>query len=491
MEQNLGKKLITGTLWVIAARIGLRGLSVISTIVLAWILTPADFGIVAMASIVTTLMIACTEIGMNQVLIYYRDVSRDFYHTAWTIQLIRGMVLGILLLLFSNVLASFFGEQLLIPVFKVLSLVFVLNGLISINVAIFQKEMQFNKEFYYRISTQSICLVCTVLLALWLRNYWAMVLGNIIYALACVVLSFCCAPDRPKLTLVYWRKIFSFSQWVFLREASGNISQKLDQILIGRWFDKASLGQYEMATQIAVLPATEIAAPLSRSLLPALATLQDKSEQFRNTFSISLAAVLLITVPASFGLILIAKPLVTVLLPARWEQISEIIQILTLYGLVRVTFGPCTAALTANGKVNEVFFISVFNLVLKCGILYLGYIYNGLIGIAWGTVISSFIITITYLMRVRFHKYLDLNIVMKQTWRSVASSTIMIAGVYGIKQFVIAMECSVLFELCIMVITGFIIYFIVLIGLWRINGKPEGIEARLLAILSDFVKKYR
>lgn len=491
MEKNLGGKLLSGTLWVIAARIGLRGLSVISTIVLAWLLTPADFGIVAMASIVTTLMSACTEVGMNQVIIYYRNPDKDFYNTAWTIQMIRGISLGLLLILFSNILAAFFNEQLLIPVLRVLSIVFILNGLISINIAVFQKEMRFDKEFYYRISAQSISLVCTILLALWLRNYWAMVLGNIVLALSFVVLSFLYAPGFPRLSLSYWRKIFSFSQWVFLREASSQISQKLDQILIGRWFDKSTLGQYEMATQIATLPATEIALPLSRSLFPALAKLQNQSEQFRYTFSLSLAAVLIIAIPASFGLMLIAKPLVVLLLPARWAQIGGIIQILTLYGLVRIIFGPCSAALTAKGKVNEVFFISFLNLVTKCGILYLGYIYYGLVGVAWGTVVSAFFIALLYLLSARYHNFLDFNILFKQIWRPFLASAIMIGSVYGIQQIVTAMKYRVSIEVGAMLVIGVVVYCAVLFGLWLITGKPEGIETRLFTMASDVVKKFR
>ena len=491
MEQNLGNKLVKGTLWVVAARLGLRGISVISTIVLAWLLTPADFGIVAMASIVTTLMTAFTEIGMNQVIIYYKNVGKDFYDTAWTIQMIRGLILGLLMILLSNVLASFFREQLLVPVFRVLSIVFVLNGMVSTNLVVFQKEMHFDKEFYYKIFTQIICLIGTLSLAIWLRNYWAMVLGNIIFSLSCVVLSFWYVPGLPKLTLLHWRKIFAFSQWVFLREASGNISQKLDQILIGRWFDKTSIGQYDMATQIATLPATEIAMPLSRTLFPALAKLQDQPEQFRYMLSISLASVLLITLPASCGLMMVANPLVSFLLPTSWEQTGWMIQILTLYGLVRVTYSPCTSALTAQGKVNEVFYISFSSLILKCGILYLGYIYNGLVGIAWGTVISGLIITILYLWSVCRHNYLNITVLLKQICRPVIASFTMIGSVYAIQQAVVSMKYCAQVEVIAMVMTGVVAYTFVLLGSWWIIGKPEGIETRLLTMLSEAIKKLK
>ena len=491
MESNLGNKIVKGTFWVVAARLCLRGLSVISTIVLAWLLTPADFGIVAMASIVTSLMLAFTEVGMNQVIIYYQNDEKSFYDTAWTIQMIRGVFLGLSLLLFSNVIATFFNEQLLIPVLRVLSLVFIFNGMVSINVVVFQKEMRFDKEFYYKILTQGICLVGTITLAFWLRSYWAMVIGNIIFALSCVVLSYFYAPGFSRPTLVHWRKIFSFSQWVFLREASSQISLQLDQIMIGRWFDKTALGQYEMATQIATLPATEIALPLSRSLFPALAKLQSQSEEFRHIFSMSLAAILLITLPASCGLIIVANPLVLFLLPPRWEQIGVLIQILTIYGMVRVTFGPCASALIAKGKIKEDFLIGIFNIILKYGILYLGYIHKGLFGVAWGVVISGSITTTVYLWRAHYHNHLDFSFLLKLLWRPIIATVIMVGCVHCIKQIIIILNYGPSIEFAAMVVAGVVVYIIVLSGLWWISGKPVCIETRLLTMLMASIKKFK
>ena len=491
MEQDLGKKLFTGTLWLVSTRLALRGLSIISTIALAWLLTTADFGIVAMASIVTELMVACTEIGMKDVIIYHRDTDRKFYDTAWTIQLIRGVVLGIILFLFSNPIASIFNEQQLIPVFRVLSIVFILNGMISTNIAIFQKEMRFNVEFYYRISTQIVNLVGTIALALWLRNYWAMVFGNIIFAISCVVISFWFAPIIPKPTLLYWRKILSFSQWIAFRQLVAVISQKIDQIMIGRWFGKEFLGQYNMATQISTIPSTEISRPLSFSLLPALAKLQDQQNQFRFTLSMSLAAVLISALPVSFGLMMIAKPLVSLLLPPQWVLVGTIIQILALFGLASTISSPLLAAMASKGKVREVFFINIIIFILKCGILYLGYILNGYIGVAWGTVISAAVEALVYLWNINRDNYLDVSILLKQLWRPVFATTIMIVSVYGIQRTIIVMKYGAYVEVSTMIVIGMVTYVVALLGTWRIVGKPEGVETSLLNMTSDLVKKIK
>lgn len=490
MEGNLGRKLFTGTLWTVAARFGIRGLSVINTIILARLLTPADFGIVAMASIVTTLMAACTETGLNQVIIYYRNTDKSFYDTAWTIQMIRGFVLGIVLILFSRFIANFFDEPKLTHVLLFLSVVFILNGLISANIVTFQKEMRFDKEFYYRISTNGMNFVGTILLALWLRNYWAMVFGNIIFAISCVVFSFLYAPGFPKPTLHHWRKIFNFSQWIFLRETSIFIGQKLDQIIVGRWFGKALLGQYDMATQIATLPSTEMSMPLSRSLFPALAKMQDDHKQFCFTLSMSISVILLIVLPTCCGLIMIAHPTVMLLLPRNWDHVGALIQILSVYGLFRVIYTPCSSAMTAKGKVRVVFFINIFDITLKCICLYLGYIYGGIIGIAWATVISTCIVALLYLVCVRYNNYMDFTILLKQMWRPIIASIIMILSVHGIQHIVTVMTFGLLIEVVVMVTTGIFTYGLIIFGLWWITGKPnDSVEAKLFNISVSLFKK--
>jgi O-antigen/teichoic acid export membrane protein len=489
MNQSIGKKIASGTVWVITTNLILNGVSIISTIVLAWLLTPADFGIVAMASIITMLMVGFTEVGMNQVIVHHQKPDKAFYDTAWTIQMLRGIILFLFLLLAADPVATFFNEDRLVPVLRVLSLVFLLDGLISIGMARLFKEMRFDLEFQYRIITRFIGLVSAIILALWLRNYWAMILSNILSALTRVGLSFFYAPHLSRPTLRHWRKIFGFSQWVFLRESVGLFSQKLDQILLGRWLGTGLLGQYDMATQIATLPATGLSMPLARSLFPALATLQHQPDRFRHTFSAGLGAIFLVGLPASCGLFLIADSLVSALLPPAWSLVGPLVQILAIYGFIRITFGPCGAALTAMGKVREVFFISATNVVLKCGILYTGYFYGGIMGIAWGTVIAAVPITLLYLGVIRYHNYLRFTTLLKMIWRPVLTSGVMVISVYSVQQFSKVMNWNAGIEISAMIACGVMIYALVLLFLWLAAGKPEGIEAQILRFAAGFKKK--
>lgn len=482
MKQNLGSKIAYGTLWVIATNIGLRGASVVSTMVLAWLLTPADFGVVAMASIATMLMIGLTEVGMNQVLVHHQDPDKSFFDTAWTIQILRGLVLCLLLFMLAGAISGFFNEERLAPVLRVLSVVFLLDGMVSIGMAKLLKEMRFDLEFRYRLFTRVAGLISAIALALWLRNYWAMIFSNIISAMTRLILSFYYAPHLSRPTLMHWRKIFGFSQWVLLRESVGLISQKLDQILLGRWLGSGLLGQYDMATEIAILPTTALARPLSRSLFPALATLQNQPERFRSALASSLGAIILIGLPASCGLILTANVLVSVLLPPAWEFVGPLIQILTIYGLARIAFGPCSAALTAMGKVRDVFFINAGNLVLKFGILYVGYLYGGIKGIAWGTSLAAIPITIFYLGTVCFYNYLHLNTLLKHTWRPLFASAVMTISVYTIQQIIRIMNWNAGIELAAMILCGTIVYVLTLFFLWEAVRKPDGIESQILML---------
>lgn len=491
MSKALGHKLATGTAWVMATNIVLRGASVVSTIVLAWLLTPADFGIVAMAGIVTMMMTSMTEVGMNQVLVYHQNADKVFYDTGWTIQALRGLILCVALLGTSGIISDFFNEPKLGPVLQVLSIIFLLNGFSSIGMATVLKQMRFDLEFRYKILPRFMGLACAIGLALWLRSYWAMIIANIVTHSARFSLSYYYAPHWPRPNLVHWKSIFGFSQWVLLREVTANLTKKLDQILLGRWLGSGQLGQYDLAYQISGLPAHELAMPVGRSLFPALAKLQDKPERFRHMLAQTLGAIISVGLPAVCGLFLVAQPLAATFLPSEWVYVGPLIQILCLSGFFSMSFAPCASALTSIGKVRELFFIRLINIFLHAGFLYVGYLYAGFMGVAWGKVVASIPYFLLLFSTLRYYDYFRFKPLLQMIWRPLLASVLMSVCVYSLQQVILLKNWATAFELIGMIVTGIFIYPVALLSLWWLASKPEGTETRILDYVSSFLKSRR
>jgi len=489
MNEEIGHKVVKGTAWVVAGNLSLRGFSVGSTIVLAWLLKPSDFGIVAMAAIVTELMASTTEVGMSQVLVYRQDAEKSLYDTGWTIQFLRGLILSLGLSILAGFISGFFNEPRLETVLRVLSVVFLLDGLRSIGMARLLKDMRFDLEFRYRLLIRLVAITCAVGLAFWLRNYWAMVFSSVVAAIMGVTLSYWYAPHFAHPTLAGWRQILGFSQWVFLREGMSTLSMKLDQILLGRWLGTGQLGQYGLASDIAPLPTTEFALPLSRSLFPALATMQHQLERFRHLFHNSLAGAIAIALPAGCGLAMIGRLLSETFLSPEWDLVGPLIQILALYGILRMAFGLCISAYTALGRVRDLFYISLVSLFMKFGILYYGFLYAGIYGIAWGTVISGLLPLALYLWIAHRNDFLRFGILLNLIWRPIVASAIMVAALIGLQNLIGQMNWRPGLELTAMVTTGSILYPLTMLALWKAAGRPEGTEKNLLEFIFNRLGK--
>lgn len=465
---------MAGTLWMMLLRLAERSIGLVSTLILARLLTPADFGLVAMATAVLALIELMGAFGFDIVLIQRKHAERVHYDTAWTFNLLFGIATAILLIAMAVPAAGFYHEPRLTWILIALSISALAQGFSNIGTVAFRKEMNFRKEFYFMVSKKLAAFVVTISLALTFRSYWALVGGIVTGKIVSVWISYRIHPYRPKFTLAGRHELFHFSKWLFISNLVLLIQNKADSFILGKTVGALGLGLYNVAGELAALPSTELIAPLNRAAFPAYAQLSSSLEDLRKKFLEIFGFIALVAIPASVGLASVADPVVRVLLGPQWVNAIPILQILAVCGLMSSLQSNLIVVITALGKPKANTLLSATMATLYIPTVVYASLHYGTLGAAWAHLIMSILVQIP--LNIVFLRLTDLHysLYFGTLWRPMAASLVMAVCLSALFASIIsAVKFSPLLELIISIVTGSISYVTTILVLWAISGKPK------------------
>ena len=289
--------LLLGSVWMLGVRWALRLLGAINIAIIARLLTPEDFGVVAMATAVVGLSKVFFELGVDFALIQKVDARTEHFNAAWSIRLLQAIALAATLVLIGPFVESYYNDPRVVPILGVLALSVLVQGLTNIGVVSFRKDLNFHKEFHFLVWSKFLSVGATIIIAFALRSYWALVIGILLGNFIQCVLSYLLHPFRPKISFAAAGDIWSFSKWMVVLQISDYVTLKFDRILIGGLVTPARLGHYTIGTELAQMATTELVSPVSRALVPGLAKLQSHPQRLRAAYLKTLAATALVTLP--------------------------------------------------------------------------------------------------------------------------------------------------------------------------------------------------
>ena len=213
-NSTVGQRTADGAFWMIGMRLSIRLLGIISVIILARILVPEDFGIVAKASMIAGFLELVTEFGLEAALIQNQKTNKQHYDTVWTIHLIRGAAIALVLLVLALPAARFLHEPVLKYVLLFYALSSLLNGMENVGIVDFRKKLDFNKDFILSVIKKFVGFLVVISTALIWKTYWAFVAGVLATAISGLIASFAMSPYRPSLCLSEWRSLYKYSKWI-------------------------------------------------------------------------------------------------------------------------------------------------------------------------------------------------------------------------------------------------------------------------------------
>lgn len=383
-DANLAHKVARSTLWVIASYALTNILYFLRSIILARLLNPLDFGLMGIARMVINMLNIFSEVGIEKALVQKKDIDESILNSAWIVTAIRGVILFILLYVFSPLISVFYRNIHLNPILKLISLSFLFNGITSVGVFLFIKELNFkNKVIFEQANAISNTLV-SVVLAIIFKNVWALVIGHLVGTMVGFILSYKLYPFRPSLNLDLKaiKGFFHFGKYVFGSGIIIFIFTQGPDALVGKALGLDSLGFYVLAFGIANTPATSITHVVSQIAFPAYAKLQDDLAKLREGYLKIIRLIIFLSAPIAGGIFMLIPEFVQIFLGIKWNPIVVPVRILCILGFFR-SFGAAAGPLFYGiGRPDIEFKLGILNLALLSIFIYPLTIKMGIIGTA-------------------------------------------------------------------------------------------------------------
>jgi lipopolysaccharide exporter len=214
--KSVNSRMAIGIAWMVGARLMDRAIGLVNTLILARLLVPADFGLVAMATAIGGVLDLLGAFNFDLALIQKEKAESRHYNTVWTFNLLFGICCGLALVALAVPAATFYKETRLTEVMYALSLSYFISAFSNIGIVNFRKELDFKSEFSFIFTRRIVTFVITMLAAYTLRSYWALIIGMTAGRAVGAALSYIMNSYRPTFTLSATRELFHFSKWMLV-----------------------------------------------------------------------------------------------------------------------------------------------------------------------------------------------------------------------------------------------------------------------------------
>ena len=477
------KRIAAGAGWLYAYRWLERLLDFVSVVVLARLLAPEDFGLVAIAASVVTIVEGLSDFDVNKALIRARDEDRSLYDCAWTLSALRG---GLAALVMVSV-AWFLDDGQIAAVLLALAPSPLLTGLSNPRFVMFERDLVYSRLAYLTVGSKVVAFAVTLSVALIYRSYWALVLGMLAGALIRVVLSYALRPYRPRISFSRFSEIFAFSGWMSLTTAVTTLSMQTDKIIVGRLLGIADAGLYFMTQRIGVLPTAELISPLQRILFPSFSEIAGDRARLRRVVCESINVLASLSLPAAFGFALVANDFVPGVLGDRWVAIVPLLTILVPFLGLRSTLSMTLPCVMALGETRLLFRVSVLYALVHLPAFIAGTVYFQLRGAFWSIVLAGIYYSYLNAWLLRRTLGISLREILSRLRRPLCAALLMVIAVVAAEVILPLELFSVAgswLSLLIKVAVGLAVFGAAQVAIWRFEGRPAGIERRLLQMLS-------
>lgn len=354
--------------------------TMISTIIVARILSPADYGVIAMTTPVTGFILLFQNLGLNQATAQAREITDEQTNAMFFYNVAASAIIALVLVLLAPVIGWFYGDARPAYVMAASAVTVIMTGLALQHSAMLIRQMRFRELSFVEMTSSITTLLFTIGYAVLFRSYWALWLGAFCGTLVSRSMLWRFVQWRPSRAIVWSsaREMVSFGTNVTKFNIVNYLSRNVDNVLIARFWGSSSLGLYDRSYKLMMFPLVNINFPLSRVMLPVLSRLIDEPERYRRAFLLALRVITLVSVPGVLAATLCSHELVPFLLGKRWAAAAPIFFWLGLAGLVQPIQHPAGWLFLSDGRARDQFRWGVIAAPLN--------ITSFVVGLPWGAV---------------------------------------------------------------------------------------------------------
>ena len=470
-----------------------NALAVLSTFVLARLLAPADFGLVALGTTLMLLVTEVTELSMAQALVNHAAPTREHFDTAWTLNALRGTVLGAAFAAAALPVAQLYGDQRLVGIMLALGISIVLGGMTNPRRVLLTRELVFWQESVLTVGQKLAGVVASILIAYLYQSYWALVIGILVTQMANVAISYMVLPFVPRPRLAHARELFSFSLWVTAARLVDSLSWRFDTLFVGKLLGNTALGHYSMGSTLASIPTRETTGPLRQTFFPAFSSMRDDAARMAAAYQRAQAVVTAVALPAGFGAALVADPLIRLVMGEKWTPAIFIVQALAAVYALQTLGSSVDSVGMAKGQTRLLFMRSLQMLLVRIPVIIGATLYFGMVGLITARVATGLLAAVVNMHLVSRLTGVGMGAQVGANRRALISGAVMVATTLGVAHLLPPSTTSheLLMELMIIAPVAVASYCIATLLLWAMAHKPAGPEQELKQILEKIWQKIR
>jgi O-antigen/teichoic acid export membrane protein len=376
--------------WKVASTVSRWLTKSVVAIVLARLLAPSGYGVAAMVIVFSALVAVFADLGFGAALVQRLSLSERDRSTVFWFSCAAGLVFTGIGIAVSPLVARFYGEPPVGPLFAVLSLSFFVTSVASVQSALLTREMNFRSLELRVIGATVVSGAVGITIAALGGGPWAIIGQQLAAAVVSTLLLWVVTPWRPRLLFsrASLRDLGGFSSNVFGTRLLFYLNRNADNLLIGRFLGTAPLGAYTVSYNVMLAPFSEIASPIQEVLFPAFSRMQHDRDRMGAAWIRVNRLVGMVSIPSLLGLIVVAPEFVQIVLGSRWQAATPVIQILCWVGILQSLQRLNSSILQACDRTGELFRYSIYVLVASLA-AFVGGLHWGIVGVATGYAISS------------------------------------------------------------------------------------------------------
>ena len=405
MSNDLKQKTVSGMIWSAVQKFGNMGISFISNIILARMLTPDDYGCIGMLAIFITVSNTFVDGGFGSALIQKKEPTQKDYSTIFWWNLFISSLLYVVLFLSAPSIAEFYHMPLLSSVLRVQGIILIINSLNIIQTNQLRKQLKFKRLANVTVIAQIISALTAVILAWKGWGVWALVAQQIISSSVISLILWCINKWMPNFCFSKesFKQLFGFGSFVLCSNLINTFCNNVQGLLIGRFFTPTILGYYTQAHKLESLASHTFTTIIEQVSYPVLSQFQSDNNALKNVLYKLASILVYISFPMMLILILLAEPLILFLYGEKWIASIPYFQILCVAGMSATFHGVHYYAVASKGKSRDLFIGTIVKRTLALIVLILGMHFWQMEGLIWGFSIGAWIIALVNAWLVSKH----------------------------------------------------------------------------------------
>lgn len=486
-DQALSKRTIRAVFWTVGARLLSRVLDFATLLVLARFLGPEDFGLVATAMTIILVLEAILELPLSSVLVRLPEITDRACNTAFTLGLLRGLVLTAIIVVLSYPLAAFYGDQRLVALICTLALAPALRGMISPRMAVFEKALNFRPRGIVELSGKVAATAVAIAVAITLESYWAIAASTLTAPAIMALSSYLIAPMRPQLTTKDWPLFSEMISWNLVSQTLTAINWQIDRFLLPRYVDTSSFGRYTAANDLASLPAQALVAPATGPLISAFVAAREENH-LKETYLKASAGFTTLLLPVFFFIALCPELIIQLLLGPKWSAAAPILSGLAWTSVFVIPSIPMLPLALSMNRSRDLAARSFVELSIRVPLSLIGIIMFGIPGAIVARGGSFLAVCLSSVTLIRSMAGATLREQFGVLMRPAAALVPACAFVLACKHYA-GFDDPLHLEFLATGALFCIIYAVALGAAWLVTGRPDGIEEAAFRMVTHYIHK--